>query len=104
MSQPITYRCHPIFLLLFTNVPAWTASTLSAGVCHAGDLLHVQVINNTVIDAIYVPGVADPSITVYAGTPNPNATTPVNTNVQVEGNLVIRGAVSASSHHLSLVV
>ena len=56
-----------------------------------------QVINNTVIDCVYGPQETDPAVTVYAGTWNPNATTPVNTNVVVKGNLVLRGGVRSTA-------
>ena len=102
--QPATYRCRPrspyyqgsclLCLGCFPTAHQWLPSKAS----------FVQIINNTVIDAIYVPQTFIPTITVYAGSPNPNATSPVNTNVQVDGNLVIRGAVSAMFSHFGLEV
>lgn len=54
---------------------------------------NVQIINNTVMDAPYQSGLTSPGITVYAGGANLNATSAVQSNITISGNLVIGGMV-----------
>ena len=64
---------------------------------------NINITSNTVVDCAYDPsaGSGQPAISVYAGTDNLNATTPIQTNITISGNLVIGGAVRCllSAHH-----
>lgn len=54
---------------------------------------NINITNNTVVDCPYDPAIIQPAINVYAGSDNLNATTPLQTNIVIAGNLVIGGAV-----------
>lgn len=55
---------------------------------------NVQIINNTVMDSPYQSGLTSPGINVYAGGANLNATSAVQSNITITGNLVIGGMVN----------
>ena len=54
---------------------------------------NINITNNTVVDCPYDPQGSSPALSVYAGPDNLNATTPIQSNIMIAGNLIIGGVV-----------
>ena len=85
------YMCtkhEPLMPADLLPIPRWEGNPSS----------NIRILNNTVTQCPYGPGVCCPAISVYAGGDDADARSPIMHNVEVRGNLVVGSLVGAEVH------